>query len=216
MRRVDGESNVADLGTKHLDGRRRDFLMDLMGLKMGRRLSSVAQVAMIASLFARAAAVGELSTVARETRPRYDDEKGSYWLMNIVKMNLVILALVGLNTLRRAVTRSIRSIGTQTDVTNPPLDADLRQHLMLQPGRSTSRSPSDEMERETAAYTAAGLANAASGFGDRHGLNFCSDTLTVEQLKGLCRDKKLAVGGLKRDLVARLASEAAHRTLWRA
>ena len=112
-------------------------------------------------------------------------------------------------------TRSIRSIGTQTDVTNPPLDADLRQHLMLQSCRSTSRSPSDEMERETAAYTAAGLANAASGFGDRQGLNFCLDTLTVEQLKGLCRDKKLAVGGLKRDLVARLASEAAHRTLWR-
>ncbi len=43
------------------------------------------------------------------------------------------------------------------------------------------------------------------GHRGRDGLNLCLETLTVEQLKSLCRDKKLALGGMKRDLVARLA-----------
>ena len=129
---------------------------------------------------------------------------GSDWLTKTSMVMLVILALVGLDTLLRTATRSRRSTGSQTDVTNPPLDADLRQHLMLQQGASTSRSSTDDMGRETAVHTAAGL---AGGFGhrDRDGLNFCLETLTVEQLKSLFRDKKLAVGGIKRDLVARLA-----------
>ncbi len=114
-----------------------------------------------------------------------------------------MLALVGLNTLRRAATRSIRSMGSQTDVTNPPLDADLRQHLTLQQGRSTAASSTDtpvEMKLERAAP-------AAAGFGYRGGLNFCLEALTVEQLKSLCRDKKLAVEGNTRDLIRSLAQK---------
>jgi hypothetical protein len=184
VRRVDGESNVADLGTKHLDGRRRDYLMDLMGLKMGRRQTSTMQVATIASLVAGAVADGELCIAAQETRPRDRD-----WLTYIVMIVVAILVLVGLNTLRSAAFRSVRSIGTQTDAMDLSLDADILQPS-LQLGPSTSRSTS----------------GSTAGHGH----------LTVYQLKSLCRDKGLAVAGLKRDLVARLDTEAAHRALWRA
>ncbi len=110
--------------------------------------------------------------------------------MNVLMMVVLILALVGLDTLRSAVrgclTRkpTTRSIGVQTDLAYPP----------------------KEMGRERAAAAAgwpqmpAGSTSTSTG-----GLNFCLDTLTVEQFKGLCSDRKLPVGGVKRDLVSRLA-----------
>ncbi len=153
--------------------------MNLMGLKMGRRLGSAVQVMMIASLLVKAAA-GEMTSFAYE--PRRSVDEGSGWFTNVLMMVVLILALVGLDTLRSAAKslltwkRETRSVGVQTELTNPPM----------------------EMGRERA--MPAGPTSMSSG-----GLEFCLATLTVEQLKGLCRDKNLPVGGVKRDLIARLA-----------
>jgi hypothetical protein len=123
VRRVDGEQNVSDLGTKHLDARRRDYLMNLMGLKMGRRQTSSMQgVAMVACLGQAADAAGELVIVGQPT----DD---GILLTSIILMTLVILVMVGFHTLWRAafpvpvVQVGRRSVGTQTGEEIPASDA---------------------------------------------------------------------------------------------
>ena len=176
VRRVDGEQNVSDLGTKHLDARRRDYLMNLMGLKMGRRQTSPMRVAMVAASAQAADAAGEIVLVRHET----DD---SIWLTIIILMTVMILAMVGFHTWWRAAFPGLvqvcrRSVGTQTDEDDPVARA---APTVVQPPQPVVR------------------------LGDRT-FPFIAqlEAYTVYQLKSMCRARGLSVAGLKRDHVLRL------------
>ena len=177
VRRVDGEQNVSDLGTKHLDARRRDYLMNLMGLKMGRRQNSSLKVAMVACLAQAADAAGEIALAGHAT----DD---SIWLTIIILMTLLILATVGAHTLWRAafpvrvVQVCRRSVGTQTDDGVP-------------------------VARE--APTVAQPPQPVVRLGDRT-FPFLEqlEAYTVYQLKTMSRARGLSVVGLKADHVLRI------------
>ena len=56
VKRLPGERNVGDLGTKHLDAKRMQYLLGLMGLISVARRSGAAQVAVLASCVVTAGA----------------------------------------------------------------------------------------------------------------------------------------------------------------
>jgi hypothetical protein len=122
VRCVDGEQSGSGLGTRHLDARGRDYLMNHMGSKRGRRHTSSMWVAMVACLGRAADAAGEIALPGQLT----DD---SISMTCIIRMTLVILAMVGSHTLWRAafpvtvVQVGRRSVGTQTGEEVPASDA---------------------------------------------------------------------------------------------
>ena len=213
VRRVDGEQNGSDLGTRHLDARRREYLMNLRGLKMGRRQTSSMQVGMVACLTRAADAAGEIVISGQLT----DD---STWLMHIILVTLMILAMVGTCTLwRAAFPVGRRSVGSQTDegvqageaptrVTMPRIST----LLYTQSGGHTLQSWHPDWRRRTAGTdespSTAGSVSSASHAVQRavHSPPFITqlENYTVFQLKSMCRARGLCVAGLKRDHILRL------------
>jgi hypothetical protein len=139
------------------------------------------------------AAARELITYTAYEQRRTLEEASGMAMGDVLCIVIFILAVVGLDTVVRCARRlprcrtSTRSIGVQTqDILPVPLLLPLQAQDILRP-LPLPVQPQDI-------------------------LNFSLETMTVEQLKGLCRDRKLLVGGSKRDLVSRLTqrTEAAN------
>ncbi len=115
-------------------------------------------------------------------------------LGDMMMLLMFVLAVVGLDAVVRCANRLLRwrtprrSIGVQTDPRQP---LPLPQH-----------------RRADGPVAAVAVAAASSSTPSGVLLNFNLETLTVEQLKGLCRDRKLLVGGTKTDLVSRLTQRS--------
>jgi len=118
-----------------------------------------------------------------------DEGKASGLLLTVMVAAVVALAFIGLDRQRlrklllKQGTQRTRDTGVQVDL--PPVEVPLTLAAT-----AFSRPLSSKLTTSSARQ--------------EPGLNFRLETLTVEQLRGICRDRGLVVGGNKSDLVARL------------
>jgi hypothetical protein len=119
VKRVDGAKNTADLGTKYLESKRHDELLDLMGLRLiRRRLPSTIQGALVAALVQAAAA----SSTSSEARGVADVVALILWFLDgVVKTVAIALILVTIAyrlltwQMTAALRPERRAIAAQTD-----------------------------------------------------------------------------------------------------
>jgi len=119
-----------------------------------------------------------------------DEGKASGLLLTVMVAAVVALAFIGLDRQRlrklflKQGAQRTRDTGVQVDLPPVEVPLTLAATAVSRPLLSSKLTTSSALQEP--------------------GLNFRLETLTVEQLRGLCRDRGLVVGGNKSDLVARL------------